>query len=409
MKKLQTYILKDILSWSFLSLLLLTFILLISRIFEITQLLIINKIPFIIVLNFLMTTLPILLLTNIPMAILISTGLVFSKLSHDNELLAMTSSGMSFYKQLTPVIILGIVTTLIMFYLTIYGLPWGFSKSRIISKKIISISQIDSNIQEQVFKEIADGIVIFVGKKSNKSKTLRGIIISESRDQKNKKIIFAKKAIFRKDKTKNLIVFQLYDGSIHAEVNQSPKGKIISNKTIPTEKRSYRITQFKKYHLKIDLVQRNENFSPFRLRLRELPIEKLNYEIRNAERDSKKELMYLIEFHRRIAFPFISLIFAMLGASLGVTNQRTGKQGGFLLSLTILFLYYLLDTFFKGLGENRFLSPIFSAWGANIILTLLTLYSVYKVNREGDFKIMKVISKPFTSLNNFTNLIRRKS
>ena len=119
--------------------------------------------------------------------------------------------------------------------------------------------------------------------------------------------------------------------------------------------------------------------------------------------------MYLIEFHRRIAFPFISLIFAMLGASLGVTNQRTGKQGGFLLSLTILFLYYLLDTFFKGLGENGFLSPIFSAWGANIILTFLTLYSVYKVNREGDFKIMKVISKPFTSLNNFTNLIRRKS
>ena len=66
--------------------------------------------------------------------------------------------------------------------MTIYGLPWGFANSRAISKKIISISQIDSNIQEQIFKEIADGIVIFVGKKSKESKILRGIIISESRD-----------------------------------------------------------------------------------------------------------------------------------------------------------------------------------------------------------------------------------
>ena len=409
MKKLQTYILRDILSWSLLSLLLLTFILLLGKIFEITQLIIINKIPFVIVLNFLITSLPILLLTNIPMSILISTGLVFSKLSHDNELLAMSTSGMSFYKQLTPVIILGIVTTFIMFFLTIYGLPWGFANSRSISKKIISISQIDSNIQEQIFKEIADGIVIFVGKKSKESKILRGIIISESRDKKNKKIIFAKKAIFKRDKKRNLIVFQLYDGSIHAEVNQPPKGKVISNKIIPSQKRSYRITQFKKYHLKIDLVQRNQNFSPLRLRLRELPIKKLNHEIRNAERKSKKELLYLIEFYRRIAFPFISLIFAILGASLGVTNQRTGKQGGFLLSLIILFLYYVLDTFFKGLGENQFLYPIFSAWGANIILASLTIYSVYKVNREGDFKIIKVVSRPFKSLYNFTNLIKRKS
>ena len=161
----------------------------------------------------------------------------------------MSTSGMSFYKQLTPVIILGIVTTFIMFFLTIYGLPWGFANSRAISKKIISISQIDSNIQEQIFKEIADGIVIFVGKKSKESKILRGIIISESRDKKNKKIIFAKKAIFKRDKKRNLIVFQLYDGSIHAEVNQPPQGKVISNKIIPAQKRSYRITQFKKYHL----------------------------------------------------------------------------------------------------------------------------------------------------------------
>lgn len=404
MKKLQAYILKDILNWSFFSLLLLTFILLLGKIFEITQLIIINKIPLSVVLNFLITSLPIILLTNIPMSILISTGLVFSKFSHDNELLAMSTSGMSFYSQLTPVILLGIATTVTMFFLTIYGLPWGFSNSRIISKKIISISQIDSNIQEQVFKRIADGIVIFVGKKSKESRVLKGIIISESRDKNNKKIIFAKKAIFRRDKTKNLIIFQLYDGSIHAEVNQPSKNKITS-----VEKKSYRITQFKKYHLKIDLAQRNQNFSPFRIRLRELPFEKLTDRIRNAQRNSKKELLYLIEFHRRIAFPFISLIFAILGASLGVTNQRTGRQGGFLLSLIILFFYYVLDTFFKGLGENSFLSPIFSAWGANFILVLITIYSARKVNKEGDFQLIKIVSSPFKLLSNLTNLIKRES
>ena len=409
MKKLQIYISKDVISWFFLLLLLLTFILLLGKIFEITQLIIINKIPLRIVLSFLVTSLPILLLTNIPMAILISTGLVFSKLSHDNELLAMSSSGFSFYRQLTPVVLLGIITIIMMFFLTIYGLPWGFTSGRIISKKIISISQIDSNIQEQVFKKIADGIVIFVGKKSKESKILKGIIISESRDKKNKKIIFAKKAIFRRDKTKNLIIFQLFDGSIHTEINQIKKRDPIGSKTTSSKKRSYRITQFKKYHLKIDLVQRNENFSPFRLRLRELPIKKLNYEIKKADKNSKKKLLYLIEFHRRIAFPFISLIFAILGASLGVTNQRTGRHGGFLLSLIILFFYYFLDTFFKGLGENGLLYPLVSAWSANAILVSLTIYAAYKVKNEGDFQLVKIVLKPFKSLFNFKNIITRKS
>jgi len=340
------------------------------------------------------------------MSVLIATGLVFSKFSHDNELLAMSSSGMSFYSQLTPVILLGTITTLIMFFLTIYALPWGFLNSRAISKRIISISQIDSNIQEQVFKKIADGIVIFVGKKSKESKVLRGIIISESR---NKKIIFAKKAIFKRNKSKNLIIFQLYDGSIHTEVNEIQERGNIGNTIVPTQERSYRITQFKKYHLKIDLLQRNKDFSPFRLRLRELPIEVLNFEIENAEKDSKKELLYLIEFHRRIAFPLIPLIFAMLGASLGVKNQRTGRQGGFLFSLIILFFYYILDTFFKGIGENGFLYPIVSAWGANVVLLTLTLYTVRKVNNEGSIQFLNLMVKPFESLSNLINLITRKS
>ena len=409
LKKLQIYISKDVLSWSFFSLLLLTFILLLGRIFEITQLIIINKIPLSIVLSLLVTSLPILLLTTIPMAILISTGLVFSKLSYDNELLAMSSSGFSFYRQLTPVVLFGFITTIMMFFLTIYGLPWGFTNGRIISKKIISISQIDSNIQEQVFKKIADGIVIFVGKKSKKNKILKGIIISESRDKKNKKIIFAKRAIIKRDKTKNLIIFQLFDGSIHTEINQIKKREPIGSKINPSKKRSYRITQFKKYHLKIDLVQTNENFSPLRLRLKELPIKKLTYEIENADKNSKEKLLYLIEFHRRIAFPFISLIFAILGASLGVTSQRTGRHGGFLLSLIVLLFYYFLDTFFKGLGENGLLYPLISAWGANTVLISLMICAAYKVNNEGDFQLIKTVLKPFKSLSNYKNIITRKS
>ena len=92
-----------------------------------------------------------------------------------------------------------------------------------------------------------------------------------------------------------------------------------------------------------------------------------------------------------------------------MTNQRTGRQGGFLLSLIILFFYYVLDTFFKGLGENSFLSPIFSAWGANFILVLITIYSARKVNKEGDFQLIKIVSSPFKLLSNLTNLIKRES
>jgi lipopolysaccharide export system permease protein len=58
-----------------------------------------------------------------------------------------------------------------------------------------------------------------------------------------------------------------------------------------------------------------------------------------------------VEVARRVAIPFASFVFALVGAPLGVRPQRAGKGVGFGQSILITFLYWIALQFFTILGD----------------------------------------------------------
>jgi lipopolysaccharide export system permease protein len=61
------------------------------------------------------------------------------------------------------------------------------------------------------------------------------------------------------------------------------------------------------------------------------------------------------------------VIFGLVGASLGVRPQRTGKATSFGISVIIIFGYYLFAFIANAMGEVGVLSPFMAAWLPNII------------------------------------------
>jgi lipopolysaccharide export LptBFGC system permease protein LptF len=95
-----------------------------------------------------------------------------------------------------------------------------------------------------------------------------------------------------------------------------------------------------------------------------------------------------VEIQKRLAFPFACLVFGLLGVSVGSFWLRGGRSYGFILSLIIVFVYYIC----MNLGENiaksgRYLT-IFGMWLPNILLGGIGLYLFFKAVREKPLPVL---------------------
>jgi len=103
----------------------LSFIFLMTRILQITNLIVNYRVNLWDVLWMLIYSLPFFLEFIIPMSVMMSVLLTFLRLSGDNEILALKAGGISIYGLLPPVLIFCMMGLFLTGFMAIYGLPWG--------------------------------------------------------------------------------------------------------------------------------------------------------------------------------------------------------------------------------------------------------------------------------------------
>ena len=74
-----------------------------------------------------------------------------------------------------------------------------------------------------------------------------------------------------------------------------------------------------------------------------------------------------IEFNNRFSYPFACLVLMLIGVPLGLSSKRGGKSTGFVLTLLLVFTYYLLSHLGVAFAKSGKLSPFLGVWGANLI------------------------------------------
>jgi lipopolysaccharide export system permease protein len=88
--------------------------------------------------------------------------------------------------------------------------------------------------------------------------------------------------------------------------------------------------------------------------------------IRGTSDDDKlRELKVRIQ--QKVSFPFVCLVFGLVGATLGTKPQQTGRGTSFGISILIIFGYYLLAFITGAIGQVGILSPFMAAWIPNFI------------------------------------------
>lgn len=361
-KTLFKYLLKEISVPFLLGMGVFTFVLLMGRFLKLADMVVSKGVALTDVGLLLVYIFPSFAMITIPMAFLLAVLLAFGRLSTDSEITAIKSCGISLYGLLPPVITFALLAYAATAYITVYALPWGNTSFRQLLYNIIQ-TKASLTLKEQVFNDEFPGLVIYVDRYDPKRHLVSGVLIHDERKTEEASTIFAKSGTIITDPEKKSIRLRLTDGDIHR----------------PLGKTGYRLIEFNTYDLNITL---NNATAPVRRDEADMTLSELRRNLRSAGFSERERREMGLELHKRFSLPVACLIFALIGVPLGIQNQRSGKAGGFSISIAILLIYYVVLTTGKTLGQKGLLDPAFAMWLPNALFLTLGIYLFKKASAE---------------------------
>jgi len=96
-----------------------------------------------------------------------------------------------------------------------------------------------------------------------------------------------------------------------------------------------------------------------------------------------------VELSKKFSIPFTCLLFAFLGAPLGIKSSRSGKSGSFGITVAVIMVYYVALIMTQNLGRIGKIHSYTSVWIPNIILIFMVVYTTYKMQKELPFKFLE--------------------
>jgi lipopolysaccharide export system permease protein len=90
-----------------------------------------------------------------------------------------------------------------------------------------------------------------------------------------------------------------------------------------------------------------------------------------------------IEAQGRVSFPLAALVFAMVGAPLGVQRTRSGKGMGFGFSVLITFVYWTTVQIFQAIGKGGGLPALAACQIPNLVGIGVGIWLIWRVTLKG--------------------------
>jgi LPS export ABC transporter permease LptG/LPS export ABC transporter permease LptF len=338
---IDRYVLREHLAPFALSLALLTLALLLDRIYQMTDLVITRGVPSHLVLGLLVLMLPSFLAHTLPMALLVSILLAGGRLASDFEVVAFRAAGVGPLRLLRPVIVAGLLLSLVTLGLTLIVIPRANQAFQAQLFKTLE-SRATSGINERIFNTLFGDTVIYVNEISPSRLALRGLVVSDERDPKLVRIVTAREGRLLADPAARRITLRLIDGSIsESEAGAAPApGPAPAGASPPVTPRS-RYTSFGLYDMNLS-VQTAFRGAPRTWKPeKSLTVTELTTGARAAP-SARAAAPLQVELQKRLALPFAGLAFAILGFPLAVGSAQRGRGLALAASLAVLAAYYLV-------------------------------------------------------------------
>ena len=334
MKTIERYVFGSFLSSFALAFLVLSFVLTIGLLVQIIGY-IMDGVPMSLVGEFCLVSLPETLQWSMPLALLVSSVLVFSRLSADSEIAAMRSCGINLYAVMRWPVLFGALCTLLGFWVNNEVVPRGHEVRRSLKSKV-SVSTGISVLEPGRIIDDFPKVKIYCGRKEGN--WLYDLVVLDYSNPKVDRLITADKALVTQRDAD--IDFELYHMTVDP-VDDKRLTMARANRFVYTMKNVIKNAKYRRR-------AKDFRFREMRRFLREQAAAAGRVDASGKAGKVRLDLAlrelsgHRVELQKRFVFAMASLCFVLVGVPLGIRSQRRESTVGMAISLAVSLGYYAI-------------------------------------------------------------------
>ena len=317
-----------------------------------------SGLPVGIALQVLILRLPEFIVFAFPMAILLATLMTYSRFSSDSEIIALRSIGINIYRLIIPAVIFSFLIVNLTFIFNNFIAPASNYQAKITLRQALKKTKKtfnDRNIlyPEYTKKKLPNGGKVtslsrlFYSEEFDGERMINVTILDRSQGAVSQ-IVTANYATWNIEEN----IWDFYNGTIYLlGVDGSYQNLVrFQHQQLALPRAPLDLTKRSRDYQEMNLLQAQEYLEIAKLSGKEKRIRKVK-----------------VRIQEKIALPFVCLVFALIGAAIGIKPQNSSKGTSFGICVGLIFTYYLLSFISSSMGVRGVLSPFLAAWLPNIL------------------------------------------
>lgn len=384
MKTLERYVFGAFLSSFFLAFLVLSFVLTVGLMVQIVRYML-QGIPVDLVGRFAFVSFPETLQWTIPLALLVASVLVFSRLSADSEIAAMRACGVNLLTVMRAPLLFALFCTVMGLFVNNEIVPRGHQIRRDLARRISVGAGLELLEPGRVIDDFPKVKIYFEEKEGN---WLRDLIVLDFSNPRVDRMITASKALVTSEGRD--VVLDLHGmtvdpldennpGMARATRFQYRVKDALKDRTYKRREKDFRFFEILS-EIRLAKADVKDPQSAAERRAREGRAKgAVAKELKLVKKSLKSQLSNLrTEFQKRLVFAFASICFVLVGVPLGIRAQRRESSIGIAIALVTALGYYLVVILMTSLEKNYAVRPDLLIWLPVVLCAALASYLIPK-------------------------------
>jgi lipopolysaccharide export LptBFGC system permease protein LptF len=350
------------------------------------------KPPLSITVTFFLARIPQVLFMIAPISLLLSTLLITGAFARNSEIIAMLASGVSIYRIVIPILMIGLVMSLLMFGLNEFIVPTANRVAEENKRIMKGKPDIHKMAKIQIwFHGTQEKRIYYINALIPDRREIQGLTVFELNDQfLPVKRLDAQRAVYRpfparihaekpqKQKTWETKVIEFFKPPENNEENNHEQGTWTlyqgTERSLGTSEQRTIINFQKRRDYRIP-----RTFNEFRQETKDP--EDMNYRelteyIQTLTQSGYDVSKYVVDLRAKFSFPFVSLVMVIIGFPFALKSPRSGAAMGVGISVFIGLTYWIILQLGISLGHAHILPPLLAAWISHIIFASTGFYLI---------------------------------
>ncbi len=296
----------------------------------------------------------------VPLAVLMGALVTIGALTKNSELIVMRACGISLYRSAAPLLILAIIGSAILLGLEEGILAYSNRRADAINNAIRGRLPTTQELNRR-WVTANNGTIYQYLYFEPGQKRLNGLSIYE----------------FGKDPS--ILARRSYYESASFPGDREEKGQVMWQGAKGWRRDFQPKMHFTEFDNRAVVMEGPGYFASERPDAQYMSYRQLSEYVTSLEAGGFNVVPYVVAMHRKLAFPFVTLIMALIAVPFAVTTGKRGAMYGIGAGIVLAILYWTAISVFGAVGAGGLMAPALAAWAPNIIFGCGAMYLLLTV------------------------------